>query len=67
MLRVSCVTKYFKGEMVFSGLDLTVAPGRFHVLVGPSGCGKSTLFDGLTGVIQLDEETFPGTMKPFST
>jgi len=55
MLQVSSVTKYFKDQEVFSGLDLKVAQGRFLVLVGPSGCGKSTLFDGLTGVTQLDE------------
>lgn len=54
MLQVSCVTKFFKDQKIFSNLDLTVAKGRFHVIVGPSGCGKSTLFDGLTGVIPLD-------------
>ena len=54
MLQVCSVTKYFKGQEVFSGFDLNVPQGRFHVLVGPSGCGKSTLFDGLTGVIHLD-------------
>ncbi|MBU2627579.1 MAG: ATP-binding cassette domain-containing protein, partial [Proteobacteria bacterium] len=55
MLQVSCATKYFMDQPVFSGFDLTVAQGRFHVLVGPSGCGKSTLFDGLTGVVDLDK------------
>ncbi|MBU0462259.1 MAG: ABC transporter ATP-binding protein [Proteobacteria bacterium] len=54
MLKVGSVTKYFKDQKIFSNLDLTVAKGRFHVIVGPSGCGKSTLFDGLTGVIPLD-------------
>ena len=54
MLQVSDVTKYFENQAVFSRFGLTVAKGRFHVLVGPSGCGKSTLFDGLTGVIHLD-------------
>jgi len=54
MLKVSCVTKYFKDQKIFSNLDLTVDRGRFHVIVGPSGCGKSTLFDGLTGVTPLD-------------
>ena len=54
MLQVCSVTKYYQGQAVFSKLDLTVGPGRFHVLLGPSGCGKSTLFDGLTGVFPLD-------------
>ena len=64
MLKVSSVTKYFKDQTVFSRLDLTVAPGRFHILVGPSGCGKSTLFDGLTGVIQLDEGSLSWNHEP---
>ncbi len=54
MLQVCSVTKSFKGQRVFSNLDLTVGQGRFHVMIGPSGCGKSTLFDGLTGVFPLD-------------
>ena len=54
MLQVSGVTKIYNGQPIFSDLDLSVAPGRFKVLVGPSGCGKSTLFDGLTGVMALD-------------
>lgn len=57
MLEVSGAGKYFKEEKIFSGFNLTLEPGRFHILVGPSGCGKSTLFDGLTGVIELDEGT----------
>ncbi len=55
MLQIICATKYFKGQKIFSNLDLTVGKGCFHVIVGPSGCGKSTLFDGLTGVFPLDE------------
>ena len=55
MLQIVSATKFFKGQKIFSKLDLTVAKGCFHVIVGPSGCGKSTLFDGLTGVFPLDE------------
>ena len=55
MLQVCSVTKSFKGQRVFSNLDLFVGQGRFHVMIGPSGCGKSTLLDGLTGVFPLDE------------
>jgi len=57
MLQVSSAVKYYKGQKIFSGFDLNVDQGRFHILVGPSGCGKSTLFDGLTGVIPLDGGT----------
>ena len=66
MLRVSDVTKCFQDQTVFSRFGLTVAKGRFHVLVGPSGCGKSTLFDGLTGVIQLDEGSLSWNHEPLS-
>ncbi len=55
MLEVRGASKSFNNQTIFSNLDLEVAPGQFKVLVGPSGCGKSTLFDGLTGVINLDQ------------
>lgn len=55
MLQVSSVTKYFNDRKIFSGFDLKVDQGQFHVIIGPSGCGKTTLFDVLTGVIELDE------------
>jgi NitT/TauT family transport system ATP-binding protein len=32
------------------GVDLTVEPGRFCVIVGPSGCGKTTLLRILAGL-----------------
>ena len=31
-------------------IDLTIAPGRFVVLVGPSGCGKSSLLMMMAGL-----------------
>ena len=55
MLQVSGVTKLYNGQPIFSGLDLSVDREQFKVLVGSSGCGKSTLFDGLTGVISMDQ------------
>lgn len=55
MLQLTGAAKHFNEKSVFSGFDLTVGKGKFHILVGPSGCGKSTLFDGLTGVIPFDE------------
>jgi NitT/TauT family transport system ATP-binding protein len=33
----------YGGEPVLNGIDLTVAPGEFVVLLGPSGCGKTSL------------------------
>ena len=37
------VGRVFDGRRVLAGIDLTIAPGEFVVLVGKSGCGKSTL------------------------
>jgi len=33
----------YGGAELFSGLNLTLAPGSFHFLTGPSGAGKTTL------------------------
>ncbi len=43
------------GRAVLAGLDLTVAPGEFLVLVGPSGCGKSTTLRLVAGLDEPDE------------
>jgi len=34
---------YPGGNTVIQGLDITIDPGSFTILVGPSGCGKTTL------------------------
>jgi NitT/TauT family transport system ATP-binding protein len=50
-----------------SGIDLSIAPGEFHVIIGPSGCGKSTLLwvmGGLTeasgGTVLVDHRPLRG-------
>ncbi|MFZ2870461.1 ABC transporter ATP-binding protein, partial [Zavarzinia sp.] len=41
-----------RGERaVFSGIELTVAPGEAVVLRGPNGAGKSTLLRLLAGLL----------------
>jgi zinc transport system ATP-binding protein len=35
--------RYERGELVLSGVDLTVAPGEFVAIAGPNGGGKTTL------------------------
>lgn len=42
-----------------NGVDLTITPGEFCVIVGPSGCGKTTLLRIIAG---LDRAT-SGTME----
>jgi iron complex transport system ATP-binding protein len=33
------------GKIIFDGLDLDLAAGRFTGIIGPNGCGKTTLLD----------------------
>ena len=42
-------------RLLFSGLDLVVAPGEITGLVGANGAGKSTLLRILAGLIQPDQ------------
>jgi NitT/TauT family transport system ATP-binding protein len=37
-------------QLALADIDVTVAPGRFVVLVGPSGCGKTSLLMMLAGL-----------------
>ena len=53
-LQLKALTKRFDQTLVLDGLDLTVEPGEFIVLVGPSGCGKSTVLRLISG---LDDPT----------
>jgi ABC-type sugar transport system ATPase subunit len=53
-LQLKGLTKRFDQTVVLDGLDLTVEPGEFIVLVGPSGCGKSTVLRLISG---LDDPT----------
>ncbi len=47
----------FGERPVFSGLDLTLAPGERLALMGPSGCGKTTLLRIAAGVLQPSDGT----------
>jgi zinc/manganese transport system ATP-binding protein len=41
------------GRLVFSSVDLTVAPGEFIAVLGPNGAGKSTLMRAVLGLVPL--------------
>ena len=44
------VSKDWGGTRALDGIDLTIAPGSFCVLLGPSGCGKSTTLRIIAGL-----------------
>ena len=49
-LQLQGVSKRFGNVQVVQGLDLTVEPGEFVVLLGESGCGKSTVLRMIAGL-----------------
>lgn len=60
MIRVTNLTKSFKGLEVLRGIDLEVKDGEVLSIIGPSGSGKSTLIRCLnflenpnTGIIEI--------------
>ncbi|GAI04413.1 unnamed protein product, partial [marine sediment metagenome] len=54
-LTIENVTKKFGKVTAVDGVDLTIKPGEFMVLLGPSGCGKTTLLRIMAGLEKLDE------------
>lgn len=53
-IRVSGLEKTFDRERVLNGVDLSVEPGEFCILVGPSGSGKSTVLKAIAGLVEPD-------------
>ncbi len=51
VLRDVCVE--FNGEKVLDGIDLTITPGEYLVLLGENGSGKSTLLRAMLGLVPL--------------
>ncbi len=57
LLAAAGVAKSLGGRPLFSGLDLTLAPGSKLGLLGPNGSGKSTLLRVLGGELAPDAGT----------
>ncbi|HVK16713.1 MAG TPA: ABC-F family ATP-binding cassette domain-containing protein [Fimbriiglobus sp.] len=57
LLTATGVAKAVAGRPLFTGLDLTLAPGTRLGLLGPNGSGKSTLLRVLAGEAEPDAGT----------
>jgi sn-glycerol 3-phosphate transport system ATP-binding protein len=53
-LKLTGLVKRWPGGTALDGVDVTVAAGRFAVLLGPSGCGKTTCLRIAAGLEQPD-------------
>ena len=54
-LDVNNLVKTFGNTEVLKGINLSLAKGKFLVLVGPSGCGKSTLLNLIAGLNSITD------------
>ena len=52
LIEVEAASVRLGSDLVFSGLDLSVAEREFLCLLGPSGCGKSTMIRMIGGLIE---------------
>ena len=50
MLELCDIELGFSAVPLFSGLNLTIAPGEFCLLTAPSGAGKSSLLRWMAGL-----------------
>ena len=51
ILRLTNVTKRFRGLIAINDVSLDLATGSISSLIGPNGAGKSTLFNLVTGYV----------------
>lgn len=57
MIEIRNLHKWFGGNHVLRGVDLTIQPGETVVVMGRSGCGKSVLLKHIMGIMVPDEGT----------
>ncbi|MFT8613812.1 MAG: sugar ABC transporter ATP-binding protein [Gluconobacter oxydans] len=55
VLQIEGVRKTYPGVVALDHVDLTLEPGKIHILAGENGAGKSTLIKTLTGLVVPDE------------
>ncbi len=55
MIDLKNVAFGYGGALLFSRVDLELAPGSFHFLTGPSGAGKTTLLKLCYGALHATE------------
>jgi ABC-type Fe3+/spermidine/putrescine transport system ATPase subunit len=53
-LRVENLSKAYGETVALDGVNLTVNPSEFLVVMGPSGCGKTTLLLAILGVLRVE-------------
>ncbi|UTR15925.1 ATP-binding cassette domain-containing protein [Salipaludibacillus sp. LMS25] len=53
-IKVKDLSKSFKGEAIFSNINLDIEVGKIYGFTGHNGCGKTVLFKILCGVIFPD-------------
>lgn len=52
MLEASDITFRVGNRALISGVSVTFAPGKFHLIIGPNGAGKSTLIKVLARLLR---------------
>lgn len=55
MITITNLHKWFEGNHVLRGLDLTIHDGETVVIIGRSGCGKSILLKHIIGLMKPDK------------
>jgi len=64
VIRISGVSKSFKGTRVLDGVDLAIPRGERVALVGANGAGKTTLIRCLLGEYRCEGEVAVGGLAP---
>ena len=62
-IEVSGLTASYRSRHAFTGVSITMEPGKVTALIGPSGCGKSTLLRCMNGLhMTIPQASVTGTV-----